>query len=130
VVIIVGRTPGAIEGLVAAGHSSYLNELLEAAGGRNIFTSATAPYFKVSLEEILARNPDVLLEVADTSHAEGVPRESEATVRRLWARFPVLAAASNGRVFTLASDAYLVPGSRMVDAARGLRRLIYPEAGR
>ncbi len=36
VLFIVGRTPGRIEDLIAAGGSSYLSEVIEAAGGENV----------------------------------------------------------------------------------------------
>ncbi len=40
VLFVVGRTPGRIEDLIAAGSSSYLNEVMEIAGGRNVLGDA------------------------------------------------------------------------------------------
>ncbi|HEX8986156.1 MAG TPA: ABC transporter substrate-binding protein, partial [Bryobacteraceae bacterium] len=58
---VVGRTPGRIEDLIAVGRGSFLNELMEVAGGRNIFGDSPAGYPKVGLEDLLGRNPEVIV---------------------------------------------------------------------
>lgn len=46
VVFFVGRTPGTLDGLIAAAKGSYLTELLADAGGENIFEDSPAAYPK------------------------------------------------------------------------------------
>lgn len=46
---------------LAIGRGSFQHELVELAGGRNIFADLEAPSAPVSLEAIAARNPDVIL---------------------------------------------------------------------
>lgn len=129
IMFIVGRTPNAVEGLIAIGKASYLNELMSIAGGENIFRDAVAPYPKVSLEEVLARNPEVIVDMGEMARTAGVTVEQKRAVVTLWSRYPSLAAVKRGHVFAVASDIYVVPGPRMVDAAREFARMLHPEAG-
>lgn len=127
--LIVGRTPHAIEGLVAVGRASYLNELIAIAGGENVFAAAAAPYPKVSLEEVLARDPEVIVDMGEMADTVGVTDEQKRRVVELWRRYPNLAAVRRGAVFAVASDIFVVPGPRMVEAAAAFGRMLHPEAG-
>lgn len=128
-VFIVGRTPGALEGLIAAGSASYLNELITLAGGENIFGAVAAPYPKVSLEEILARDPEVIIDMGEMGRSSGISDAERRRVVELWSRYGSLAAVRERRVFAVASDLYVIPGPRMAQAARELARMLQPEAG-
>ena len=64
-VFIVGRSPGALDNLIAVGKGSYLNELIEIAGGVNSLAGTLMPYPKLSLESMLSLNPDVLVDMGD-----------------------------------------------------------------
>jgi iron complex transport system substrate-binding protein len=129
VAFIVGRTPGTLEGLIAVGSASYLNELITLAGGENIFGAVPAPYPKVSLEEILARNPEVIIDMGEMGRAATVSEDERRRVVELWSRYGSLAAVRGRRVFAVASDLYVIPGPRMSEAARELARMLQPEAG-
>ncbi len=130
VLFIVGRTPGKIEDLIAAGNSSYLNELLALAGGENLLRDAAVAYAKISVEEVLARNPDVIIDIGEMADTAGVSEEEKRAVVALWSRYPSLKAVRNRRAFAIASDIFVVPGPRVVDAARQCARMIHPEAFR
>ncbi len=126
---LVGRSPNALEGLIAAGSASYLNELITIAGGANIFRDAPTAYPKVSLEEILARDPEVIVDMGEMARTTGVTEADKQRVVRLWDRYPSLTAVRTRRVFAVAADIYVVPGPRMVEAARHFARMLHPEAG-
>lgn len=126
---IVGRAPNAIEDVIAVGRASYLNGIIEIAGGANIFKDAVAPYPKVGMEDVLSRNPEVIVDMGDMSVTEGVTDDHKRAVVALWRKYPALAAVRNNGVFAVASDIFTVPGPRMVDAARAFARMLHPEAG-
>jgi iron complex transport system substrate-binding protein len=126
---LVGRTPGRIEELVAAGRASHLNELLEIAGGENVFRDSIAAYGRIPLEELLARNPEVIVDMGEMTETVGVTEAQKRAVVALWNRYPALAAVRQHRVYAVASDIFVVPGPRVVDAARALARMLHPEAG-
>ncbi len=52
--------------VMVVGRGSYLDELLEIAGGRNVFRDFETPSPVVSVEEIARRNPDALVATAKT----------------------------------------------------------------
>ncbi len=53
--------------VLVVGRGSYLDELIEIAGGVNVFHDMSAPSPPVSLEEIAKRDPDVVIASAKTS---------------------------------------------------------------
>ncbi len=126
---IVGRTPQALEGLIAVGRASYLNALMEIAGGENILRDAGSAYPKISLETVLARDPEVIVDMGEMAETVGVTEEDKRRVVELWKRFPAITAVRKNRVHAVASDIFVVPGPRMVDAARAFARMIHQEAG-
>jgi iron complex transport system substrate-binding protein len=129
IMFIVGRAPSRIEDLIAVGRASYLNGVIEIAGGTNIFKDAVAPYPKVGMEDVLARNPEVIVDMGDMSQTEGVTEQHKREIVALWDQYHALAAVKEHRVFAVASDIFTVPGPRMVDAARAFARMLHPEAG-
>ena len=127
VMFIVGRAPNGLDGLMAVGHASYLNELIEIAGGTNIFNDASAGYVKISLEEVLARNPDVIIDMGDMSDTVKVTEAQKSSVTALWSRMDSIQAVRARRVHAVASDVFVVPGPRVVDAANEFFRMLHPE---
>jgi iron complex transport system substrate-binding protein len=130
VVFIVGRQPGRLAGLVAVGQGSYLNELFEIAGGTNIFAKASQQYLKISVEELLARNPDVIIDMGEMADTVGVSEEQKNSVVALWSKYPSLKAVQGNGVHAVASDIFVVPGPRIAEAAEAFARLLHPEAAR
>ena len=121
-VFVVGHSPGKLSGFFVAGKHTYLSELLEIAGATNIFDDAKQLYPQVSLEEILARNLDVIVEIADGP-------EKKAAALRLWNAEPHLRAVQTHHVFEVPSDLFIVPSPRVTEAARYLAHALHPESG-
>jgi len=53
--------------VLVVGRGSYLDELIEIAGGENVFHDMSAPSPPVSIEEIAKRDPDVVVASAKTA---------------------------------------------------------------
>jgi iron complex transport system substrate-binding protein len=126
-VFIVGRNPGSLDGLVAVGKGSYLNELIEIAGGVNALAGTPLAYPKISLESLLGMNPDVLVDMGDMADTVNVTEQHKREVVALWGRYPALKAVASTRVYAVASDVFVVPGPRIVEAARAFERMLHPE---
>jgi iron complex transport system substrate-binding protein len=124
---VVGRTPNRLDGLIVVGQASYLNEIIALAGGENVFRDAVASYPEVSLEEVLARNPDVIVDMGDMADTVGVTDEHKREVTSLWERLTSVAAVKQHRVHAVASDVYVVPGPRVVEAAKAFFAMLHPE---
>ncbi len=128
IVFIAGRAPGRLEDLIAAGRGSFHDELMEIAGGENIFRDSPVAYAKISFEALLARNPEVIVDMGEMAETTGVTESRKRAVVSLWSRYPNLAAVKRHAVFAVASDIFVVPGPRVVEAAREFARMLHPEA--
>jgi iron complex transport system substrate-binding protein len=117
VLCAVGRDP-----LYAAGPGSHLDELLRAAGGENVLADAGAPYVLASLEAVLARRPEVIVDLSD--NRAGAPR---GAVAGDWGRWPFLPAVVDARVYQVDPVRLAIPGPRLAEMAELLARAIHPE---
>lgn len=124
---LVGRSTGTLQGMVGTGPGTFIDELMQLAGGSNALAGAPMQYPNVSLEQILTRDPEVILDMGDFAHAEGRPGQPEAQIQALWAAYPRLRAVRDHRVKVISSDVLVRPGPRMGEAARALLALIHPE---
>lgn len=121
---VVSRSAHALEGIMVAGRASYLNELMEAAGGVNAFADAPGSYPKISLEQVLARSPDVIVDMGEMAETTGVTEAQKQAVVALWGKAPAVAAVRNHKVFAVAADYFVVPGPRLVEAVREFARML------
>ncbi len=127
VMFVVGRTAGTLTGLIVVGKGSYLNELMEAGGGMNAFADATGAYPKVTMEEVLARDPDVILDRADMGNQSVATAAQKLAVVNLWRTYPMLKAVKQQRIVIMVPDIFFVPGPRIVDAAQAFAKMLHPE---
>jgi iron complex transport system substrate-binding protein len=128
VLFVVGRTPGSLEGIVAAAGSSYLSEAIAIAGGTNIFADSRMGWAKVVQEEIIGRNPDVIVDMGEHAEAAGIGEAQRKAEVALWRKFPSVSAVKNNRVNIVASEIFVVPGPRVVELVRQLALIIHPES--
>jgi len=127
IMFVVGRSPNRLDGLIVVGRASYLNEIIELAGGENVFRDAVAAYPEVSLEEVLARNPETIVDMGDMADTVGVTEAHKQDVVALWGRLGSVAAVKQKRVYAVAADIFVVPGPRVVEAARAFLQMLHPE---
>jgi iron complex transport system substrate-binding protein len=98
--------------LVTIGAPSFLNELLEMAGAENIFADLGKDYPVVPQEEVIKRNPDVIIVL----HPEDI-RD------RLGWR--TITAISNNEVYTTLNQDHLMrPGPRLIIGFEQLKRIM------
>ena len=113
--LVFNRDAGSLRGIFVAGGTGFLSDMLDVAGGANVFADVHQSSVQASTETLIARAPDVILEMR--------PNEgwSPARVRQeidVWKGLPALPAVRNGRVHILTDDELLVPGPRVADAVR------------
>jgi iron complex transport system substrate-binding protein len=96
--------------VIALGAGSFVSELVELAGGRNVFADIAAPSVPVSLEAIAERAPAVVLLVG--SEIPGLERRPE---------WRVLPAVRAGRLLRLTESSSNRPSPRAPAAVRALR---------
>lgn len=127
---LVGRSPGSLQGMVGVGPKTFIDELMTLAGGDNLLSNSPIQYPKVSLEQVLSGNPQVILDMGDFAHIEGKPLEAQQQFFSLWAKYPNLAAVKSKRVVQIDSDVFIHPGPRMGIAARAIYDYLHGAAGR
>jgi iron complex transport system substrate-binding protein len=126
VVFVIGRTPGTLSNLVVVGRDAFLNELIETAGGANLMATQSGPgYSHISLETILRLNPDVIIDMGDMGATEEERRKKVESNQALWGQVSDLQAVRNRRVYCISSTAFVVPGPRVVDAAKTLFEILH-----
>jgi iron complex transport system substrate-binding protein len=126
VLLVTGRQTGTLSAINTVGSGSFLNGLLEAAGGRNVFGDLERAYATVSKEALVQREPEVIVEL----HGEGGDHARLLRqVRDMWAGLPSLPAVRTGRIHVVESTYALIPGPRVVKLAERLARVIHVEGG-
>ena len=103
--------------LLTIGAGSYLNELVEIAGGRNVYRDLPSPSPQITLEDVVRRDPDVIL-----AGPEGARRIQTDPAWRS------LAAVRAGRVRLVDTAIVGRPSVRLGEAAVSLARLLHPGA--
>ena len=117
VVISAGRATGRLTDLVVAGPGTFFDELLGRLGAVNAFADAPSLYPEVGLEEVVARAPDVILEM----RAEAVSPAVAASLVRDWRLLPQIPAVREGRIEVIAGDYVVIPGPRLPRVYREMR---------
>lgn len=107
--------------LMTAGPDTFLSELIELAGGRNVFSDLDAHYPEISPEAVVARDPQVIL--APTRHGGGPVDVAEFARRPGWGR---MRAVRSGRIHTVDGDLVARLGPRVVEALEIFAHLLHP----
>ncbi|MFL6197293.1 MAG: ABC transporter substrate-binding protein [Thermoanaerobaculia bacterium] len=117
VMISVGRQTGRLGDVTAAARGTFYDELLTRLGGVNVFAGAQTRYPQVGAEEIVARKPDVILEL----WPDPMPAGQVRAIVGDWAPLSQIPAVRNGRVVVIAGDYALTPGPRLPRLYREMR---------
>lgn len=120
VLFLIGRNPGTLDQLYGVGPNNFVDELIHKMGGINILSDAREPYPLVSKEQLLKRDPDIIIDSIPSSEMNTEQLQAE---KDSWKKFPTLKAVREKRVFTLSEDAYLIPGPTMVGLAEYLSKV-------
>jgi iron complex transport system substrate-binding protein len=127
VLLVFERQPRTLRELYVSGGRGFLHEILEIAGGQNVFADTARESAQPSIETILARAPDVILEV----RAEGLIADREVEgERQVWTALTSIPAVRDGRIHFLSGQYLVVPGPRVAAAAEALARTLHPAAFR
>ncbi len=103
-----------------AGAGTFIDSLIVQAGGQNIAADLEGQYLQLSIEEILVRDPEVIL-LGDAAY--GITPESIQD-RNGWSN---LNAVVNNRIYAFDDNLVSRPGPRLVDGLEQLAKLLHPE---
>jgi iron complex transport system substrate-binding protein len=126
VLVVFGRESGALRGIYASGGVGFLHDMLEAAGGVNVLADVQRQSVQATTELILARQPDVILELRGTRMSEQEARAQRAD----WNVLGSIPAVRSDRVYLIADERTVVPGPRVAEGTRLLAAALHPDAFR
>jgi len=121
--IVIGREPRSLRGINVSGGYGFLHDLAELAGARNIFADIKRESLLVTAETVLARAPELIIELHYTETASPGLVEHE---RQTWSVLSTVPAVRHGRIELLFGGELVVPGPRVPEAARAFARAIHP----
>jgi iron complex transport system substrate-binding protein len=102
------------------GPGSFVHDLIDLAGGINIFGDASSSYPQVGLEQVVAADPEVII-LSDAAYGITV----ESVMQR--PGMSDVAAVKQQRVHPIDDDLVSRPGPRIVDGLEAAAKLIHPE---
>ncbi|MGE0129122.1 MAG: ABC transporter substrate-binding protein [Blastocatellales bacterium] len=105
--------------LITAGRNTFINDLINIAGGKSISGDETADYPQFSRETVIARAPEVI--VAPSSHGTELVKESD--LRRDFATTPAI---RSNRIVWVNPDLVDRPGPRIVEGLERLAEGLHP----
>jgi len=123
--LVFERDRSSLQNIYVSGGYGFLADLLDVAGGDNVFGDIKQQSVQASTEMILARRPEVIIELR---YGESAKQPDPARDRRAWQVLASVPAVRANRVLVLVGDQFVVPGPRIVDAARELQLALHPDA--
>jgi iron complex transport system substrate-binding protein len=117
VLLVHERRAGVLGAFYSIGSRAFQHDLIGIAGGRNLFSDVDSETIQPTLEQIISRHPDIVLETLPPplNSAEAAERRSD------WKTIGI----PESRVHIEAESYLLVPGPRMAIAARRIAEIIH-----
>ena len=121
--LVFSREPKTLRNMYVSGGRGFLHDMLEIAGGDNVFGDIDRESVQVSTETVLARAPEVIIELRPEDIPAGQPMRDELAA---WARLASVPAVRNQRVHFIAGQAITVPGPRVADSVERMAKALHP----
>jgi ABC-type Fe3+-hydroxamate transport system substrate-binding protein len=121
--LVFGREPGSLRNIYASAGRGFLHDMLTAAGGDDVLNDIEKESAQVSTEMILARRPEVILEL------NAATRLNDADLKKVidpWMTLSSVPAVKNKRVVILLGPGLTVPGPRVIDGIEQMARALHP----
>ena len=106
------------------GVKTFVNEIIDLAGGQNVIAPTGDQYPSVGTETILTSGAEVIIQSA--MGTEDIAKQQE-TAEKFWSRFANLPAVKDKKVYVLEADTVLRLGPRLPEGAMAVAKLLHPE---
>lgn len=110
------------EPLRAAGRNTFLNEMIELAGGENVIGSTLQQYPAISSEELYACGAEIIIHSAMGKRDIS---EQQSEVERFWSTMLHLPAVKNKDIYVLDSNALLRLGPRIAEGVGEISGILH-----
>ena len=112
------------EPLRVAGRDTFVNEMIELAGGENAIGSTVHKYPPIGAEQVIVCGAEVIIEPA--MKQENVA-EQQVSALQYWSRFKKVPAVANKQVYVIRDDAVSRLGPRLYEGTETIARCLKPE---
>ncbi|MBA7699179.1 Vitamin B12-binding protein [subsurface metagenome] len=113
-----------VEPLRVAGRNTFINELIELAGGENAIGPTIQQYPQIGTEELLACGAQTVIQSAmGTSDIN----EQQKKAEMFWRKRVNLPAVRNNRIYVVDSDTVLRLGPRLPQGVEMIARYLHPD---
>jgi len=121
--LVFGREPGSLRNVYASAGKGFLHDMLTAAGGEDVLKDIDKESAQVSTETILARRPDVIIELNAANRLNAADLKAVLTP---WSALSSVPAVRNKRVIILTGSGLTVPGPRVIDGIQRMANALHP----
>jgi len=111
-------------GFMTVGSKSWINDVIDKAGGINLFSHSAEEYPTTSLEVIITNNPDIILLPTDMGGAPSYGSVNAVKNRPGW---NTINAVKNNHIYILDADLFNQAGIRVADQVQTIATHLYPE---
>ncbi|KPL23707.1 MAG: hypothetical protein AMJ75_05525 [Phycisphaerae bacterium SM1_79] len=112
------------EPLRVAGRNTFINELIELAGGENAIGDTLQQYPPIGTEEILACGAEVIIQSA---MGTGNMAEQQKAAEVFWSRWENLPAVKKNRIHVVEPDTVTRLGPRLYQGVELIARCLHPD---
>jgi iron complex transport system substrate-binding protein len=105
-----------------AGPGSFVDSLINMAGGMNVAAIASDPWVQFNMEELVRANPDIIL--VDSQMGTAVISPEELKKLPGWQD---LKAIKENRIYTIDDDIVTLSGPRIVQGLEVMARILHPD---
>jgi iron complex transport system substrate-binding protein len=121
--LVFGREPGSLRNIYASAGKGFLHDMLTVAGGEDVLNDIEKESAQVSTETILARRPDVIIELNAANRLNDADLNA---VLAPWSALSSVPAVRNKRVVILLGPGLTVPGPRVVNGIEQMAKALHP----
>ncbi len=107
------------EPLRVAGQNTFINEMIELAGGENAISSTLHKYPPIGAEQVIACGADVIIEPS--------MQQDDLLAQQYWSRFENIPAVANKRIYTINGDIVSRLSPRLYDGIEIIAECLRPE---
>ena len=112
------------EPLRVAGRNTFINELIELAGGENAIGPTISQYPQIGTEELLVCGAQAIIQSA---MGKSNISEQQQAAEKFWGRWLSLPAVKNNRIYVVEPDTTLRLGPRLSQGIEIVARCLHPD---
>jgi iron complex transport system substrate-binding protein len=118
--LIIGKEKGTLRNITVTGPNTFIDEIWHLVGGDNIFYDLPTRYGSISLEAIVERNPDIIIEFDVTGDRAVLKQPISAE----WNLLKSVNAIKNNDLYLVRGNHCLIPGPRMILLAKDFHHIL------